>query len=47
MEGFKMEMRELEGDDLMVRAKKINAEHNKGYKIDHPNITKLTPLLKD
>ena len=42
-----MEGHKLDTDDLMIRAKKIHEEHNKGYRMEHPNITKLTPLLKE
>jgi len=43
-----MEGNKLDGDDLMVNAKKIHGETLKHYgKLDSERITKLTPLLKD
>jgi hypothetical protein len=43
-----MEGHKIDGDDLMVNAKKIHSETLKHYgKLEHDKINKLTPLLKD
>ena len=43
-----MEGHKIDGDDLMVNAKKIHGETIKHYgKLEADRTTKLTPLLKD
>jgi hypothetical protein len=43
-----MEGHKIDGDDLMVNAKKIHGETLKHYgKLEHDKINKLTPLLKE
>ena len=48
LEVYKMEGHKIDGDDLMVNAKKIHGDTLKHYgKLEHDRINKLTPLLKD